>query len=551
MKSIFRKIFTVLNGEEKKRFYALVVFNTLVSIADILSLALMVFVIVFYTQRNLPYHFVFLPAWLADPDSISLILIFFILFTIKSIAGYFSFHAQFRYVYNVSTRLSANNLSKYLEGSYTNYVNVPPAAHVRHISDHTIQFGHYVLFGMLQMITDSILVFITVIGILLFNAKLFFVLLIILLPPVVLVAYYTKKKLRHARTHVKETSESSLQYLQEALHGYVESNIYHKSQFFIRRFIVQQKNFNKYLSDVHIVQGLPTRLVEVFAVLGLLILIAASKFWGTSTTTEIINIGAFMAVAYKLIPGIVKVSNTAAQLKTYEFIVDDMLKDANTYNEVETGAKKINTIEFKDVLFSHNKGYQYSTINLDIKQGELIGISGDSGKGKTTLINLLLGFLNAESGSILINGMPVSATERQEYLNDIAYVKQQAFLIHDTLFKNITLDEDDYNKKRLDEVLHASGLTDIMSQWPEGINKVITDNGKNISGGQRQRIAIARALYKDAGVIILDEPFNELDTVSEQKMLAYFKRLAEQNHIVILVTHNSNSLAYCDKIISV
>lgn len=98
--------------------------------------------------------------------------------------------------------------------------------------------------------------------------------------------------------------------------------------------------------------------------------------------------------------------------------------------------------------------------------------------------------------------------------------------------------------------MRVTGLKDLITNYAEGYNKTITENGKNVSGGQRQRIAIARALYKDADVIILDEPFSELDRYSEDGLLKYFSELSRQRKIIILITHNQESLLFCNKIIS-
>jgi ABC-type bacteriocin/lantibiotic exporter with double-glycine peptidase domain len=138
----------------------------------------------------------------------------------------------------------------------------------------------------------------------------------------------------------------------------------------------------------------------------------------------------------------------------------------------------------------------------------------------------------------------------KNYWPFISYVRQQPFLIHDTILRNIVLDEVSQSDKKLDHILEISGVNNFTHQSADGLNKMITENGKNISGGQQQRIAIARALYKDAGLILLDEPFNELDEVSTLSLLNYFKELSAAGHTVIMITHDSKSLSYCNKIIS-
>ena len=185
-----------------------------------------------------------------------------------------------------------------------------------------------------------------------------------------------------------------------------------------------------------------------------------------------------------------------------------------------------------------------------MKKGDFVGLTGISGKGKTTVINLVLGFAEPQSGSVLINNKITTAAERQYYRKDIAYVKQAPLLIYDTILTNITLTENDYDSNRLQNAVKATGVDMLASQYPQGLNSMITESGKNISGGQRQRIAMARALYKNADLLILDEPFNELDRESENKLLQHCKELAAAGKLVILITHNKESLSFCNKIIS-
>src|SRR6185437_1582712 len=131
------------------------------------------------------------------------------------------------------------------------------------------------------------------------------------------------------------------------------------------------------------------------------------------------------------------------------------------------------------------------------------------------------------------------------YWEKIAYVKQQPFILHDTLRTNVTLQEEGYDADRLARAMASSGLDVIADGLPDGMDTLISENGRNLSGGQRQRIAIARALYKEADVYLLDEPFSELDEPSEAVLLGYFGELAQKGKIVILITHNKQSLGRC------
>jgi ABC-type bacteriocin/lantibiotic exporter with double-glycine peptidase domain len=158
--------------------------------------------------------------------------------------------------------------------------------------------------------------------------------------------------------------------------------------------------------------------------------------------------------------------------------------------------------------------------------------------------------LEPAKGEVAINDISLKKEALRAYWPSISYVRQQAFFIHDTLLRNITLEEEGYNQTNLDYAIEFSGLATFIAQFPEGLNKMIMENGKNISGGQQQRITIARALYKNADLILLDEPFNELDEDAEISLLKHFSELAQQGKLVILITHNKKSLSYCTKIIS-
>lgn len=204
----------------------------------------------------------------------------------------------------------------------------------------------------------------------------------------------------------------------------------------------------------------------------------------------------------------------------------------------------------QNIFFNHKEEKLLDNFSLKIANGDFVGLTGMSGKGKTTVINLLLGFLNPQSGSVVINNADTTVADRQHYRKKIAYVKQDSFLIHDTILTNITLTEDYCDPLRIKNITMATGIDVLAAQYPNGLNSIITESGKNISGGQRQRIAMARALYKNADLLILDEPFNELDRATENSLLKHCKSLAAEGKMILLISHNKESLSFCSKIIS-
>ncbi|MCW3090198.1 MAG: transporter ATP-binding protein [Ferruginibacter sp.] len=552
MNTILTKTLAILISRERRHLCWYVLADLVIVIADIASLVMLLFIIDFYTQ---PFHAAsissLLPAFMLDRSSVLLIALFLVIFSVKNIAAYYVHHQKYQFLYRIASRIAEKNLSQYLHGSYDHYVTVDSAVQGRRISQQPIEFSHYVLAGILQIITQTILITCAVTAILLFNASLFLLLFTILVPPILIAGYVVKKRTKSARNHAKRSSENALQFLKESLAGYVEANIYGKHNFFVHRYASWQQKLNTHLSSLQSVQGLPNRLIEIFAVGGLFILIVLDKSTGNTGSTNIISIGAFMAAAYKIMPAAVQILNSAGQVRAYSFAVNDLfeIKPKIPVATTPEPVSVIQSISFREVDFYYGSKKIICRFSAAMAKGDFIGIEGRSGSGKTTLINLLLGFLETQAGEILINGVATTAISRQQCWDRVAYVKQQSFLLHDSILKNISMEEDVFDMPRMEAAINITGVAEIAGGL-SGLNTIITENGKNISGGQRQRVAIARALYKDADLIILDEPFNELDRNAENDLLRHFLQLAKLGKIIILITHNRQSLAFCNKIIS-
>jgi len=526
----------------------LILLDILISILDIAFLAILLWVVQFYTHQAPGMHLsnAFLHRYPLLP-----IIVFFILFSVKNFFGFRVFRLQLKFVYGVASRLSQKNVLNYLNGSYSDYVNIDSSVHIRKISQQPIEFCHYVLAGLQQVVSQSVLILITVAAILAYDPVLFPLLLMILTPPVIFIAYLMKKKLNVIRKTAKPLSEKTIQYLKEALSGFIESNIYGSKSFFANRYHSLQSGFNDFLSEQQLVQNMPSRLIEVFAILGIFLLILIHSFTVNTNSISIVTIGAFMAAAYKIIPGIVKILNSSGQIKTYDFTIEDLLQNNSVHLEkINQNISALRSIAFKNVSFNFKNQPVLNNFSFTISKRDFIGLSGMSGKGKTTLMNLLLGFLNQDYGSILLNGICTESENRKQFWKRISYLKQEPLLIYDSILKNITLNENDFDFQKLEEVIRVTGLKELIANYAEGYNKIITENGKNLSGGQRQRIAIARVLYKESDLIILDEPFSELDWESEVGLLNYFSELASAGKMIILITHHKESLSFCNKIIS-
>ena len=550
MKQILNNTWRILHRDEKKRFSLLILFDILISLLDILSLVILLLIVQFYIQGNstkLP----FLQNLLTGRNPVFVIVFFLIFFAIKNLLAFSITRMQYKFIADVSVRISAKNLSRFQHADFNEFIQTDSSVHIRRIGFQPLEFCQHVLSGIQQIITQCFLIFLSVLAIVIFNARVFLLLLAVLLPPVVIVFYLIKRKLSALKLEMQSSNEKTFRSLYDALKGYVESNIYNSHEFFMNRFVRHRTLFSKKLFSSIGIQALPSRIIETFAVLGLLILMLIAQWNGNGSSSTFITIAAFLAAAYKIIPGVVKVINTSGQMRAFESSLDEIANDRTEIPKNLSGtAIQISSIEFRDVSFQYGSAEILKNFHLCISKGQMLGITGKSGIGKTTILNLLLGFVAPKQGTIRINGHDSDAKALQSYWSAISYVRQQSFLMHESILQNITLSETEPDKKRLEAALKISGLEEILKDIPEGLHKMITENGKNISGGQQQRIAIARALYKDADLYLLDEPFNELDDASSKTLLKHFVELVQKGKTVIIITHDQSSLSFCNKIVS-
>jgi len=519
---------------------------------DIVFLGGLLLVVNFYASGKLPGHYTELSS-ISNKNPLLLISSFLILFSLKNWMGYLLSKREFSFFYDVASRLSKRNVLRYLRAGYSQFVNTDSSVYFRKISQQPIEFSNYILTNIQLIISQSILILFTITGILFYHPGLFLSLFLLLLPPVILLGWIIKKRLKHVRAGIKINSQLTIQHLQESLSGYVESTVYDKDRFFTDRYYRCQQQMNEHIATQQMLQSLPSRLIETFAVLGFFILIAINKLSSNVPAVSLLTIGVFMAAAYKIIPGVIKILNSTGQIKTYQFTLNDLTSPASDPAPIvnDCGASApIYSLQFENIHFQYQHHAVLNGLSFELAPGDFLGVSAPSGRGKTTIINLLLGFLEPDSGTITVNDKTTDAADRKLYRRNISYVKQQPFFIHDTILKNITLADDQYDEGKLEEVILFCGLAPLLDKYPEGLGKVIRENGKNISGGQRQRIMLARALYHDFDLLILDEPFGEMDDLSEKTILTGLQQLARQGKMILFITHNKASLSFCNKIFS-
>jgi ABC-type multidrug transport system fused ATPase/permease subunit len=532
-----------LTKKERRRLLAGAAGEVLLQLLDIAFFAALLLLVALYTQ---PGKVEGLPFGASELQNHTLMVLagFLLAFGCKNALAWWWTTRQWQAAYGVATRLSAQNLAQFFQSDYHHYVHVDSAVQVRKVSQQPVEFALYLLRNVQLLLGQAALLVLIGGSLLLYKPQLVALLALFLLPPAALLLLVLQRRQQGVRTGVKNASARALQYLKEALAGYVESQVFGRKEFFINRYTRQQAALNGQLAGQQAVQAASSRLMEVVAVLAITVLLMGSTLFEGSVS--VVTVGAFAAAAYKVLPGLVRIINSMGQIKTYAFVLDDLPAPAEEpQTEGVNEGLRIHALRFEDVDFSFGPKAIFKHFTCTALSGDFIGIRGLSGRGKTTLVNLLLGFYRPDSGKVYINEQEVQGTTAPLWWQRISYVKQQPFFVHDTAVKNVVLTDGVYSEEQYRRVADLSGCTRFVNT-----EQVIRENGKNISGGQRQRLALARALYKDFDLLILDEPFSEMDGDAAEELLRHLSRLAGEGKIILLITHDSESLRYCTKLIS-
>lgn len=231
--------------------------------------------------------------------------------------------------------------------------------------------------------------------------------------------------------------------------------------------------------------------------------------------------------------------------------VGDILRchDTEEYSDKDKVEKVKGDITFEHVAFhySDSETNVLDDLNMDIKAGQTIALVGGSGAGKTTIINLVIGFMKPTGGQVKIDGKNMDEIDLRSFRNHIAVVPQQSILFTGTIRENITYGKEDISDEQLWEVIKAANLDDFIESLPEGLGTMITEHGSNLSGGQRQRISIARAFVRNPKILILDEATSALDSISEKKIQNAISNLVK-NRTTLIVAHRLSTIKDADKI---
>ncbi len=349
-------------------------------------------------------------------------------------------------------------------------------------------------------------------------------------------------------------SVSGTQNLMQFFHGFKEIVLLGKREPFIQLYQVCERKKAGIQAIQISLNALPRMVIEILFV-GLFIATIAYLCLGQESPVQMIGIlGGYLYAGFRLMPGLNRIIN---QLNIFKYAIPSIERVYQEYtmggaakeNYVDVPAFQFNQdIKIKELSFKYlnTEKDALSKVSLEIQKGECIGIVGETGSGKSTLVDLILGLLKPYEGSILVDGQyPVCS---HQWHQKIGYVPQSIYLIDDTIEKNIAFGANEVDAERLNAAVDAAQLHQFMKSLPEGAKTVVGERGIRLSGGERQRIAIARALYRSAEVLIFDEATSALDSDTETRLMETINAVSK-DHTVIMIAHRLTTLKDCDRIV--
>ena len=370
-----------------------------------------------------------------------------------------------------------------------------------------------------------------------------------------LIYRFVRSRLNNIGVGANETNFQMYKTANEAMSGIKDIKLRGIEEEFVGRFNNPSQRFNTYLAQKTIMAVLPRYLLEVVAFSGIISVMIFFVSTGY-TTTEILPIVSLYAMAgFRLLPAVQQIysgiTNFKFNLPALEKLYSDLSKAPVSAYEINNQEPmvlsedlEVNSLSYS---YSNSKSLVLNKLNLKINANTTIGIVGSTGSGKTTLIDLLLGLLSPNSGSISVDGVEINDNNIRAWQQIVGYVPQSIYLNDDSIERNIAfaVPKNQVDKKLIKQVAKMANLDSFVESLPEKYNTVVGERGVRLSGGQRQRIGIARALYHSPSVIFLDEATSSLDGITENVIMEAIQNLSHKKTIV-MVAHRLSTLKECD-----
>ena len=551
------KIKKILGKRNVKKFYLLIPFDILSSLLEIISISVIIpFIIAISDKQRVlssKYSHLISDYFNSYNDFVLFSGLFLILILfISSSLSIFSQHKLISLANEIGQETSQLRFEKYLYSSYKFHLATNTSELTKILITEISRFTQNVLIAILKLVSKSIFLFIIVLFMLVVNPIVSFYIFTSLSLSYFIIYKIFKAKLYRNGLKISESNKNIYRIISESLKGIKETKFYSLEKYYHNLYKKNSYEVAQSTASSQIRSLIPKNIIE-FLLLTSLILIINYLNSTNSLISNLPIISFYLYSGYRALPALQQVYNSSALIKSNFESVNQILKhdDLIMDNPPLSNPKKT---DLKSIIIDKlSFGYDTDNVFLNNFSFKLngtgfIGVIGRSGTGKSSLIDLLLRLIEPLSGSIKINGNEYDFEFARAMF---AYVPQDVHLSDSTIIDNILLGnisvQDDINLVK--QSYSLSGLTEMINDLKDGINSQIGENGALLSGGQRKRLGLARAIYSQKPILILDEVTSGLDKKTELSILKDLK-IMSKNKLIILITHNSNDLLFFDKIIN-
>ena len=559
--SYINKIFKIFSQEDKINFFIILILSTAGAFLEMIGISIFIPIITVLLGQRVNFdnstflndYFDFISS-MNNTDSINfLLLILIIIFLIKNSYLFFLHYYNNRFVNIFGSKISKKIFAKYLNKNINFFV--------KKNSNELLNNCIYVVDSIKDTLSILILIFSEILvlfgiavlliaiepnGFLLSCFFIFFFGLLIFL--------FSNKVLERWGNLVIFFEKLRYLNLSQAFKSIREIKVFKKKFFFFNKYVEPNDNRFKIATWKATLIGLPRFIIELLFIVTLSILLIFLNSLGKSNEEILIIMGLYAVATIRIIPSLQRILSNIQSFKfgkksidivfneIYQDSFEEAINEKNSNNDSKPNNQKDVIIEFKNVFFKHEGSAKtlLKNINFKILKNNFIAIVGESGSGKSTIVDIMLGLSKIEKGEINLD------------YKKIGFVPQKPSFIDDSIKNNIAFGVENHliNKKKINYCINKVQLDDLIKNLPSGIETVVGENGVKFSGGETQRLSIARALYVDPDIIILDEPTNALDKITEEKIIQILKILSK-DITIILVTHNLSNIRYCDRVIQI
>ena len=476
------------------------------------------------------------------------------LFFIKTIFSTLLFWWQTRFAFSLQEKISGTLFGIYLHQPYTFHLQRNSARLINTLVTEVNLFTFQVVLSGLILLLECFVLFgvgmllvlieprgtLSIAGLAGFSAWLFY--------------WLTRETVSRWGFLRQLHGELRVQHIQQGLSGVKEIKLMGRETNFLKRYHVHNSEGTRIAYLSHAMQQLPRQWLELLAVFILIALIVVMVIQGENSDGIIPTVGLFAVAAFRLLPSITRILSSLQSLRFGLPIVDTLHSEMGLTAPGNLTSMPLPSLSSGIVV--KNISYSYpnaslnalSNISMQINKGSVIGIIGQSGSGKSTLVDIILGLLKPTDGQILVDGIDVEMNLRG-CQSQIGYVPQSIYLTDESIRSNIAfgLGENEVDDEKIREAIASAQLGDFIRSLPDGLDTLVGERGGRISGGQRQRIGIARALYHNPQILVLDEATSSLDFSMAQEVMKSVESMRSKRTILI-VAHQIATIENCDLI---